>query len=192
MRHGGANYSLPSPNKLIGECTPETDGVCTDRANFHTNLAVFGKTNLLDPVEQNLVRFQKYTYESTYEISNPLFLYDVAQFYDENTSRTELFKTDLQHFLGLKAPMPEPSSKDAGKSSRPKPKAIDICTKEFDDVRRELLVIGKRASLWIRKYFLKSDQVVVSSPEFFEQILKEWKEDPCDKPQDDTVATIKL
>jgi hypothetical protein len=179
MRHGGANYSLPEPNKLIGECTPETDGICTDRANFHTNLAVFGKTNLSDPSEQNLLRFRKYTYGSTYPIDNPIFLYDVAQFYDTNTPRTELFKTDLQVFLGLKAPMPEPNSVDAGISSRPKQKSIDICSKEFDDVRKELLVIGKRASIWIRKYLLESDQVFVSSREHFMNILKEWEDDPC-------------
>ena len=178
-RHGGANYTLPPTHKLIGECTPETDGICTDRANFHTNLAVFGKTNLTDPAEQNLIRFRKYTYQSTYEISNPVFLYDVAQFYDPDQQRAEAFKVDLQNFLGLKAPMPEPSAKDAGKSSRVKPKAMDICLPEYDDLRKELVIVGKRASMWIRKYFLKSPQVFVSSREHLEDILKEWKVDPC-------------
>lgn len=191
MRHAKANYSLPEPNQLIGLCTPEKDGVCTDRANFHTNLAVFGKTNLLDPDEQHLIHFRKYTYESTYRIDNPLFLYDVAQFYDANVTRAELFKTDLQHFLGLQAPMPEPTKKDAAKSSRPKPKALDICKEEYSALRNELLHIGKRASMWIRKYFLKADTVFVSSPEHLENILKEWKDDPCtQKLQFDTNTTV--
>lgn len=164
------------------------DGICTDRANFHTNLAVFGKTNMSDTVERNLIRFRKYKYEDTYQIDNPIFLYDVGLFYDNDTERMETFKTDLQHYLGLQAPMPEPTKKDAGKSSRPKPKAIDICTPEWDEVRKELVAIGKRASMWIRQYFLKSDQVVVSSRERFVEIVKEWKEDPCLKVKTATSA----
>lgn len=103
----------------------------------------------------------------------------MAQFYDTDQSRVEKFKVDLQHFLGLQQPMPEPTEKDAGKSSRPKPKAIDICHPKYAEVRQELVTIGKRASMWIRKHLLKSDEVFVSSPEHFENILKEWKEDPC-------------
>jgi hypothetical protein len=190
-RHGGANYSLPPPHQLIGACTPEADGVCTDRANFHTNLAVFGKTPMVDAAERNLIRFRKYTYESTYPIDNPLFLYDTAQFYDTDKERMELFKTDLQRFLGLKQPMPEPSAKDAGKSSRPKEKAMDICTPEFDELRKELVQVGIRASMWIRKYFLQSDQVFVSSRDYFEEILKQWKVDPCTLNVTTTTTTAK-
>ena len=97
MRHAAENYTLPHPNALSGICTPEKDGVCTERANFQTNLAVFGKTPMKSRHEQNLIRFTKYTYESTTEIANPLFLYDVDQFNDG----TEQFALDLQNFLEL-------------------------------------------------------------------------------------------
>ncbi|GAX12847.1 hypothetical protein FisN_15Hh329 [Fistulifera solaris] len=177
MRHAAENYSLPHPNELSGECTPEKDGVCTERANFQTNLAVFGKTPMKSKHERNLIRFTKYTYESTFEISNPLFLYDVDQF----AEGTDQFALDLQDFLGLETPLPEPTKKDAGMSSRPKPKALNICEDEFAPLRKELIDIGSRASEWILEYFLESPQVVVSQEEQFRRIVEAWKVDPCDK-----------
>jgi hypothetical protein len=33
-------------------------------------------------------------------------------------------------------------------------------------------------------YFLQSSEVVVSSPEFFNNLLLEWMEDACDKKSD--------
>lgn len=177
MRHleRDGKQHLPVPDKLIGECIPEGLGVCTDRGNFHVSLATFGKTNMTDPSERNLLRMRdKYQFISP--IDNPVFLYDVAQLYDTNTTRTERFKSDFQHFLGLTKPMPEPKN---GTAIRPKKKTIDICQPEFDKVREVLLENGKRASMWIRKYFMQSDQVYVSSRYFFEEALKEWKVDPC-------------
>jgi len=181
VRHGGNNYTLPDPHLLIGACTPSTDGICTDRANFHTNLGILGKTNLSNPVEQALLRFpQKYMpYESSYPIHNPLFVYDVAQFYDTDPYRQEQFKLDLQRFLGLTLPLPEPTDKDKSKSSRHKHKAIDICDDQFIELRKELTTIGHRASHWIRYYLLESPEVYVSSRDYLDQILAEWKLDPC-------------
>jgi hypothetical protein len=154
----------------------EAQGVCTDRANFHANLAIFGKTNMTNPAERSLLRLRdKYQFISP--IENRVFLYDVAQLYDVNTTRTQLFKKDLKDFLGLQADMPEP--KNASSGTKPKYTKIDICQPKFDNLRTELVAVGKRASLWIRKYFLNSDQVFVSSRDFFEESLKEWKLDPC-------------
>jgi hypothetical protein len=45
--------------------------------------------------------------------------------------------------------------------------------------------IAKPASEWIRTYFMQSPEVVVSSPEFFNELLLEWMEDPCDKESDE-------
>jgi len=188
IRHGGHGKSgdtMPPPDKLIGECIPEAQGVCTDRASFHVSLAIFGKTNMTNPSERNLLRMRN-KYQFITPIDNPIFLYDVGQLYDTNKTRTQLFKKDLQNFLGLDAPMPE--FEDSSTGNKPKLKAMDICDEKFDGIRKELITIGTRASMWIRKYFLKSDQVYVSSREFFEEILKEWKVDPC-LSKDDSKAT---
>ena len=167
---------MPAPEKLIGECIEEAQGVCTDQANFHVNLANLGKTNVTDPSEWNLLRKPNLRYWWIIPIDNPVFLYDVAQLHDRDKARTALFKRDLQNFLGLKVPMPE--FEDDSKSSS-KPKAMDICDPKYEGIRKELIAIGTRASMWIRKYFLKSDQVYVSSREFFENVLEDWKNDPC-------------
>jgi len=175
VRHGSGDTMAP-PDKLIGECVEEAQGVCTDRANFHKSLAIFGKTNMTNPSERNLLRMlDKYKWVTP--IDNPVFLYDVAQLYDTNEARKALFKQDLQNFLGLDAPLPE--FDDNTTSSMPKFKAMNICDSKYDSIRKELITIGTRASMWIRKYFLKSDQVYVSSQDFFENVLKDWKNDPC-------------
>jgi hypothetical protein len=166
------------PTELIGECTPKSQGVCTARAEFHGNLAMLAKTNLTNPDEWKLLRMRE-KYQHITPIDNPVFLYDVNQLYDSNTTRTAAFKADLRDFLGVKADMPEPVKE--GKSSKPKLQKLDICEPQYAALRAELLEIGERASIWISKYFMAvaSDQVVVSSPDFFKEILQEWKVDPC-------------
>lgn len=172
VRHG--NWTMPEPQKLIGECIPEGHGVCTDRANFHASLSMFGQTNLSDPSEHHLLRLRdKYALIS--QIDNPVFLYDTAQLYDSDEGRKAQFRRDLADFMGLDD-LPDPPVEERKK---PKPKAIDVCDPSFDKIREELLLIGKRASIWIRKYYLESSNAYVSNREFFEETLQTWKEDPC-------------
>jgi hypothetical protein len=177
-RHPRGKHVLPEPTELIGECTPESQGVCTARAEFHGNLAMLAKTNLTNPNEWKLLRMHD-KYQRITLIDNPVFLYDVNQLYDTNTTRTTAFKTDLRDFLGVQADMPEPVK--GGKSSRPKHQKMDICDPQYAALRAELLDIGERASIWITTYFMAvaADQVVVSSPDFFKEILQDWKVDPC-------------
>jgi hypothetical protein len=167
---------LPEAEQLIGDCTTESQGVCTARAEFHGNLAMFAKTNLTDPEEWKLMRLRD-KYQRITPIDNPIFLYDVNQLYDSNETRTTAFKADLRDFLGVKADMPEPVKE--GKAQKPKFNKMDICEPRYEALRLELLDAGERASIWIIKYFMESDQVVVSSPDFFKEILQDWKVDPC-------------
>jgi hypothetical protein len=177
-RHPRGKLAFPEPTELLGECTPESQGVCTARAEFHGNLAMMAKTNLTNPDEWKLLRVRD-KYRDITLIDNPVFLYDVNQLYDSNTTRKAAFKADLRDFLGVKADMPEPV--EEGKSSKPKQQKMDICEPQYAALRTELLEIGERASIWITKYFMAapSDQVVVSSPDFFKEILQDWKVDPC-------------
>jgi hypothetical protein len=174
--HQREGMHLPDGETLIGECIPEAQGVCTDRANFHANLASFGKTNMSDPSERSLLRMRnKYQFISL--IDNPVFLYDVGQLYDSDKKRSDIFKSDLQQFLGLDTPLDD--FEDTSGGTKPKEKRMHICEDKYTDLRAELMANGKRASQWIRKYFLESDQVFVSSRDYFESILKEWENDPC-------------
>jgi hypothetical protein len=175
-------HELPSPRKLMGSCSNhEHKGFCTDRAQFHQNLAKFGKTNLRDPAEKALLRLPRKS-KDFLRTDNPIFLYDMSQIYDSNQTRLEQFKADLGHFLRLPTPLPDASAAaDKTTTSRVKKKVLNICLDEHEAVRKELVQIGTRASMWIRKYFMKLDpaQVTISNREFFELALKEWKYDPC-------------
>jgi hypothetical protein len=131
------------------------------------------------PFEQYLLRL-KDKHQCINPIDNLLFLYDVAQLYDSDEFRTAQFKADLQNFLGLDVPLQD-DFEDTGSASYPKGKLkrMDICDAQYDELRKELIKVGARASMRIRKYFLQSPQVVVSNRLHFDAILKEWKVDPC-------------
>jgi hypothetical protein len=170
--------TLPDPIELIGACQGKGQGLCTDRAAFHGNLAIFGRTNMSDPRQQSLLRLRE-KYELISPVENPIFLYDTSQLYDQNKTRADQFKVDLQHFLDLQAPMPPP--RNASTSSRPKETAVDICEERYKPVRKELLKIGDRAATWILDYFLDAPDVVVSNRPFFEEMVRSWRIDPCYK-----------
>jgi len=191
-RHPQHNRTLPSPadggEALMGACTPSSQGVCTDYAKFHVNLAKLGKTNVTNPAEQMLLHLakkdqKKLLADKNNNIANPLFLYDTEQLYDKNTTRSTQFRKDLQKFLGLSAPLMAPIQKqpnEAATRKKAEDKVLDICEPRYAALRAELVAIGKRASLWIRKYLLAVPSVTVSSPEHFASILQTWKDDPCE------------
>lgn len=167
---------LPSPHKLIGECQPGLD-LCTDRAKFHQGLAIFGKTNMTNPTEHHLLRMAD-KYKWITPIDNPVFMYETSQLpvYDRNTTRVQTFTADLKDYLGLEGNMPKAKNET---SSRGKVKAINICDREWDEVRAVLVENGRQASTWIRHHFIRSDQVFVSNRDHFESLLKQWHVDPC-------------
>lgn len=57
---------------------------------------------------------------------------------------------------------------------------IDICEPKYRKLRQKLVQNGKRASRWITKFLLKSDRVVISSPEYFLELISKWESDPCE------------
>jgi len=179
-RHPQHNWTtLPPAETLIGtnNCSnnPASQGVCTEHAKFHTNLAKLGKTNWRDEREQKLLHLTRQQQHLTV-VRNPLFLYDMEQLYDTNVTRQAQFGLDMERFLGLHSPLnplipPTPEKKT---------KVLDICQPQYRELRDHLVNIGGRASRWILDFLLKSSSnVVVSSPEQFEAILNTWKHDPC-------------
>ena len=175
---------LPPAETLVGQCTSTSQGVCTDRAKFHVNLAKLGKTAWLDPAEQKLLHLT-HAQQHLVVVSNPLFLYDVEQLYDTNVTRREQFRRDVQHFLGLSTPLP-PLVPPVPSTRGPKPKALDVCQPQYQqNLRAPLVETGHRASRWILDYLLSDDDgrsknVTVSNPDYFRAILETWKRDPCD------------
>lgn len=173
---------MPPPQTLLGKCVHESQGVCTDRANFHRNLAMLAKTNHSETAQRELLvgLHPKYQVEMS-EISNPVFLYDLGQLYDRNIERKAQFQADFEDFVGLDTPLPSNYTEPSSSKGDTKFTKIDICHSDYDEIRRELVNIASRASTWITEYFIRSDSVFVSSPEYFVEILQTWHYDPCVK-----------
>lgn len=168
---------LPT-SKLTKGCPSGSQGVCAWRANFHDFLARLGKTPLSSPSELKLLSLGLNTVQSKV---GPVFLYDLSQLNEDE------FRKDLQIFLGLSDDMPPLPKIDtsgrfdhiASAKLRSSTQLIDICNPEHDIIRSVLMEKARRASIWIRSYFLKSKEVFVSNRPSLEVILHTWMRDPC-------------
>lgn len=173
---------MPPPARLLGKCVHESQGVCTDRANFHRNLAMLAKTNHSEPAQRALLVGLHPKYQNGLSaISNPVFLYDVGQLYDRDPERKAQFQADLEDFVGLDTPLPSNYTESSNGKTDTKLTKLDICHADFDAIRRELVTIASRSATWITEYFIHAESVVVSSPEYFTEILQTWHHDPCVK-----------
>eukprot|EP00562_Extubocellulus_spinifer_P004880 CAMPEP_0178531714 /NCGR_PEP_ID=MMETSP0696-20121128/33580_1 /TAXON_ID=265572 /ORGANISM="Extubocellulus spinifer, Strain CCMP396" /LENGTH=505 /DNA_ID=CAMNT_0020163647 /DNA_START=78 /DNA_END=1595 /DNA_ORIENTATION=+ len=191
---------VPHPNDLIGACydespylciddcepeeRPGNSKLCTDRANFHHSLSRLGKTPMNTPEELQLLDHDM----SIVPQKGKVFLMESSQLIPENPS-SEYLAEDISRFLDLKydlRPLKDregygPESHQYKHAGDARHAFIDICDDEFEPVREVLVQQGKEASLWIKNYFLKSEDVVVSSPRRFVKLLDKWSVDPCRK-----------
>ena len=119
-----------------------------------------------------------------------VFLYEVSQLSESGNdggARSVKFRKDLKQFLGLHENiLPFPVIDTSGRfdflpivKRQVDRNKIDICQPEHDVIRAVLMEKAVLASEWIRKYFLQSNEVFVSSREHFESILESWMYDPC-------------
>jgi hypothetical protein len=166
-----------TPNELIGEL--KNCRVCklpmylsTATGRFHQYLARLGKTALSDPEEMKLL--EPFTPEQMDLVKQPklpnsVFFLDTSQLGDKNQARSDMFRADLQQFLGLEEEL-----------SPVLHTRMDICDAEYNPVRSEMLRISRNASLWFRNYFLHSEEVFVSNRGYVEEILESWMVDPCE------------
>jgi len=164
---------------LIGK---QDTNVCTDESKFHLHLDNLGKTPR-SAEEEKLLTWDTERPKLP-KIRNPVFLFEINQTQDENQTRADLYRSDLQHFLGLKEglePIESPSKKKSStkRDLACETKCIDICDDTYGSLRAELLKNAVEASMWIRRYFLQSPDVTVSSPEHFNELLEAWMVDPC-------------
>jgi hypothetical protein len=153
---------MPPAERLIGRCKRTHQGVCTNRANFSKHL-------------QKIEPWRK------------VFIYDVAQLQDANVERARQFRRDLTTFLDLKVPLHGPMihvkpGHDAATPERANELAamkINICDERYASVRKVLWQQGSQSASWIENVFLASPNVMVSSPDYFSELLASWHHDPC-------------
>jgi hypothetical protein len=189
------------PKDLIGP-EKEHDVLATAQSAFHVFLASLGKTDMTTDDERNLLQgFYKDEILEATPVTMPhkVFLMEMTQLADRNETRSKIFRQDLQNFLGLKQPLASiphhrPNAKHEDRLEEQVEKAgrtkIDICDPEHLEVREELLRISRAASQWIRRYFVSSPDVIVSSPRFFDEVLESWMANPCDVQQNVSEATM--
>jgi hypothetical protein len=180
--HVRCGYTMPPADSLIGECPSHSHGVCTEEAQFHLHLNLLGKTNQSTADEKKLLKPLPSKVPILGPMRNQVFLYEISQLGDEDDARADKYRRDLGSFLGLEHEI-SPIVRD--EESLNYHYDLDICEDRYRPLRRALMDIAKPASEWIRTYFMQSPEVVVSSPEFFNELLLEWMEDPCDKESDE-------
>ena len=175
-------YTMPPADSYLGECPSASHGVCAEEAQFHLHLNLLRKTNQTTANEKKLLKPLPSEVPTLAPMHNQVFLYEISQLGDKDEARAYQYRRDLGSFLGLKH---EISPIIHGDESLNYHYDLDICEDRYRPLRRELMDIAKPASEWIRTYFMQSPEVVVSSPEFFNELLLEWMEDPCDKEPDE-------
>jgi hypothetical protein len=193
------------PNALIGHCDDGNKMLCSHMGAFHVKLFRLGKTDMSTPEEFDLLRpflapdhvgsdldiwDQINRPDSTSAIprmKNKIFFLDLRQLSDSNRTRAKIFRRDLQFFLGLRHELspvfrarPFKQLELTLDEESKRHKIQSICDPQYLALQQELYPMAQKASLWIRNFFLKSEDVVVSSPEYVEELLESWMHNPCD------------
>jgi hypothetical protein len=191
-RHLEGHHLLPA-QELIGNCwnlgpTEKVRSVCTERAKFHNHLARLGKTSMQSAEERQhfSADVQNVSYAHGFS-STKVFLYDMAQLDDKNQDRSDILLEDLRSFLRVTKPFPPMVEEPKAVSNATR---IDICDVEYDHLREVLLDTGVKASRWIRRVFVHAEGVTVSSPDFLDQLLAKWEEDPCEERRAKSNASL--
>lgn len=181
MMRADRNFtSLPPADSplFLGDCKGKgLFHVCADNSRYHCQLALLGKVKeAFHPrCNENVSLYQKYT-------PNPVFLYEIRQVGYKNMTQSKLFSDDLSNFLELDEAMLEWKKEDieeyfAEKALRQK--VLNICDNKYLVLRSKLMENARNASLWIRNYFIHSDDITISSREQFISLVEDWMVDPC-------------
>lgn len=166
----------PDPYSLIGGHGKAWRGVFTDMAKYEESLMQLSKVDLnTDDMKQMVL-------QELMLVPNSLrmFLYDVEQLSDPDENRATRFRSDMQHFLGLRKPIAPFGQRNVVANKGTYPETINICDDKYKDLRATLLKHAEKTRHWIRDKFIKSDDVMVGGDEqHFLEILAKWGEDPC-------------
>jgi len=175
----------------LGDCTEPSQGVCTDHSNFAAWMYRMGKTIGAFPtdVEKQLLKDKSTTFTEKAQVRtrNPVFVVELTQLIDTDHERKQQLKNDLQLYLGLTQPLSENPIAVPGKKWSSEIQAIkdqrkmNICDTVYDELRSELMRLSRLSCQWILESFVQSNDVFVSNPEYFEQVMLKWMDDPCDE-----------
>ena len=208
ISEGYAYKFKDGPNALIRKIEGTFYDVSTRSGEFHKHMAYLQKTPLKSREELSYIlpfldtrvkrdqrlleKLSDPTYNPKLNFSNPIFFLEISQLSDKNESRSKIFRQEFANFLGLPRELPpvpkirpnDRSNSSSGKDLNRKQRMINICDHEYSPVREELMHISRNASLWFRKFFMKSEDVFVSSRQYLESIFaNDWMRDPCDDPE---------
>jgi hypothetical protein len=181
-------------NKLIGGCKAGNNLVCTTKGDFAHSLIQLGKqhwngtrqsTELERMILNGKHRETPIDSKAIMYMPNDVFLYEVGQLGDDDKERLQLFRNDMQNFLGLRATLSKLGHVVPGKildnqtqSLRDSLK-INICDDQYIPLRYDLMHSARLGSRWIRETFLKLPGVYASSIQHLESLLEAWMIDPC-------------
>eukprot|EP00567_Pseudictyota_dubia_P012275 CAMPEP_0197439530 /NCGR_PEP_ID=MMETSP1175-20131217/6239_1 /TAXON_ID=1003142 /ORGANISM="Triceratium dubium, Strain CCMP147" /LENGTH=317 /DNA_ID=CAMNT_0042969457 /DNA_START=114 /DNA_END=1067 /DNA_ORIENTATION=+ len=184
---GGEEIWAPPTHELIGACAEgayhyggrnpleyhEKHNVCSDGAKFHHALSRFGKTPMNTPEELELVNHEMSIHSFP---QNKIFVMELGQFSVEDQDLADTFLRDMEDYLGLEHELP-PLYQHESKAIKDEVAdyVIHICDDEHKLVRAELVKTGRDAYIWIRDYFLKSPDVIVSSEDHFLELIEKWQ-----------------
>lgn len=179
------NNPMPPAEELVGVCGKYSRHVCTHRARFHQFLANLGKTPL-DQEELNMFALRGRELRVK-PIQGKLFLYHVEQLRDDEPPLRQLaLRKDLSEFLGLPEILPPIKVwRRPGKNLTQEQwddanrRRLDICHSNHTHIRNFLIEQSKGTAEWMLQYLLKSNDVYISSPGHFRDLLKAWEVDPC-------------
>ena len=199
--------NMPSTKKLLNNCGKGSHGVCAWRANISDFLYQLNKTttqcfdNKRSSMDDNCLKeqMQYISLKNTKRVEGhvgKVFIYLIDQFEVEYLEQKLI--RDLFKFLDIKFPTQNPSRQNdtvilhvpkistvgaldhiPGIKETTMKDTIDICDDQHQKIRDVLMDKARKASIWIRDYFLESDDVHVSSRDFVHKKLKDWMDDPC-------------
>jgi len=151
----------PPTSELITGCFKSGKLFCAEGGRFHVGLSKLKGAPMEFKWNGNLFKYRG-------NLPNEVFIYDKEQM------DSDIFRLDLENYLGIDLPKNEGHSNVHNGTQ-----AINICDTEHDMLRERLVKYGNQAVDWITNEFVDSSGVVVSTSGSFVQIIQQWKNDPC-------------
>ena len=187
LQNFAPNETSPDPYQLIGGIDHSWLNVYSDFARFEQTLVQFGKVDYNSTTDSEfLSHFPNSLSNKHFNVINssfPIFLYEISQLSDANEDRAELFRNDLQRFLGLSTAFPPIVPHNVNHKKDLHPNALHICDEKYRALRQTLISRSVPTRRWIRDKFMKSDQVIVGGGDnggHFLELMRQWSQDPCE------------
>eukprot|EP00977_Amphora_coffeiformis_P023336 scaffold13016_cov154-Amphora_coffeaeformis.AAC.9 len=146
------DVDIPSPMQSRGPCRKVNANACTYNAYFHVQIDGQKVPKVAEALREDLSAFL--------ELDTLLPSLETAQprVHEDNSTAA-----DPNHFR-----------------RRREREVVNICEPQYKELRDELVLVGRDAAEWIETYFMPLPNVIVSSPDYFRQVLSTYQADPCE------------